>query len=36
MPTFEQDTKINAPVDKVWAILTNPATWEQWFPTQIR
>jgi len=32
MPTFDQHTKINAPVDKVWAILTNPATWEQWFP----
>jgi uncharacterized protein YndB with AHSA1/START domain len=32
MPTFNQHTKIDAPVDKVWAILTNPATWEQWFP----
>jgi carbon monoxide dehydrogenase subunit G len=32
MPTFNQHTKINAPVDKVWAILTNPATWGQWFP----
>jgi len=32
MPTFDQHTKINAPVDKVWAILTNPSTWEQWFP----
>jgi len=32
MPTFDQHTKINAPVDKVWAILTNPATWDQWFP----
>jgi uncharacterized protein YndB with AHSA1/START domain len=32
MPTFDQHMKINAPVDKVWAILTNPATWGQWFP----
>lgn len=32
MPTFDQHTRINAPVDKVWAILTNPATWGQWFP----
>jgi uncharacterized protein YndB with AHSA1/START domain len=32
MATFEQHTKIDAPVDKVWAILTNPSTWGQWFP----
>jgi uncharacterized protein YndB with AHSA1/START domain len=32
MATFDQHTKIDVPVDKVWTILTNPATWEQWFP----
>ena len=32
MARFEQRTEIDAPVDKVWGIITNPATWEQWFP----
>lgn len=32
MARFEQRTNIDAPVDKVWAILINPASWEQWFP----
>ena len=32
MAKFEQHVTIDAPVDKVWEILTNPATWGQWFP----
>jgi uncharacterized protein YndB with AHSA1/START domain len=29
---FEQRVKIDAPIDKVWGIISNPATWVQWFP----
>jgi uncharacterized protein YndB with AHSA1/START domain len=32
MATFEQHVTIDAPVDRVWAMMSNPATWEQWFP----
>ena len=32
MAKFEQHTTIDAPVDQVWGIVMNPATWEQWFP----
>jgi carbon monoxide dehydrogenase subunit G len=32
MARFEQRITIDAPVDKVWELLMNPATWEQWFP----
>jgi uncharacterized protein YndB with AHSA1/START domain len=32
MARFEQRINIDAPVEKVWGILINPATWEQWFP----
>lgn len=32
MPRFEQDIKIDAPVDKVWAMLLNPGSWGMWFP----
>lgn len=32
MPKFEQKSDINAPVDTIWSILTNPTQWPQWFP----
>jgi uncharacterized protein YndB with AHSA1/START domain len=32
MARFEQRVTIDAPVDRVWGIVTNPQTWEQWFP----
>ena len=32
MATFERHVKVDAPVDKVWSMMTNPATWSQWFP----
>lgn len=32
MPRFEQDIRIDAPVDKVWGFLTNPGSWGLWFP----
>jgi uncharacterized protein YndB with AHSA1/START domain len=32
MPKFEREVEIDAPVDKVWEVLTNPDTWPQWFP----
>lgn len=32
MPKFEREIEIDAPVEKVWGVLTNPKTWPQWFP----
>jgi uncharacterized protein YndB with AHSA1/START domain len=32
MARFEQRMTIDAPMDKVWEIVMNPATWSQWFP----
>ncbi len=32
MPKFESKMEIDAPVDKVWAVLTNPDHWPEWFP----
>lgn len=32
MPKFEQDITIDAPVDKVWAVISNPESWGLWFP----
>lgn len=32
MATFEQHVRIDAPVSRVWEMMTNPSTWEQWFP----
>lgn len=29
---FEQDVKIDAPPDTVWAILASPLHWPRWFP----
>jgi uncharacterized protein YndB with AHSA1/START domain len=32
MPKFEREVEIDAPVEKVWEVLTNPNYWPQWFP----
>jgi carbon monoxide dehydrogenase subunit G len=32
MPRFEQSIKIDAPMDKVWAMFLDPGTWGSWFP----
>lgn len=32
MPKFEREVEIDAPVEKVWEVLTNPENWPQWFP----
>ena len=32
MPKFEREIEIDAPVEKVWEILTNPQSWPQWVP----
>lgn len=32
MPQFEQHITIDAPVDKVWTVITNPGSWGLWFP----
>lgn len=32
MPKFEREVEIDAPVEKVWQVLTNPNDWPQWFP----
>lgn len=32
MPKFEREVEIDAPVEKVWAALTNAQNWPQWFP----
>ena len=32
MPKFEYEEEINAPDETVWAIVSNPNTWPQWFP----
>lgn len=32
MPKFEREVEIDAPVEKVWDVLTNPKTWPDWFP----
>lgn len=32
MPKFERRVEIEAPVEKVWAIITNPQQWPLWFP----
>ena len=32
MPKFEREVEIDAPVEKVWDVLTNPRTWPDWFP----
>jgi uncharacterized protein YndB with AHSA1/START domain len=32
MPKFEREVEIDAPVDKVWEVMTTPSYWPQWFP----
>lgn len=32
MPKFEREVEIDAPVEKVWDVLTDPNTWPMWFP----
>jgi uncharacterized protein YndB with AHSA1/START domain len=32
MPKFEREVEIDAPVGKVWQVMTDPKHWSQWFP----
>lgn len=32
MPKFEREVEIDAPVETVWKVLTDPNHWSQWFP----
>ena len=32
MPKFERKVEIDAPVEKVWKVMTDPKYWPQWFP----
>jgi uncharacterized protein YndB with AHSA1/START domain len=32
MPKFQREVEIDAPVQTVWEVMTNPAYWPQWFP----
>ena len=32
MPKFEREVEIDAPVETVWAVMTNRDHWPQWFP----
>jgi uncharacterized protein YndB with AHSA1/START domain len=32
MPKFEREVEIDAPVEKVWKVLTDPNHWSKWFP----
>ncbi len=32
MPKFEKKIEIDAPVEKVWGVLTDPNHWPNWFP----
>jgi len=32
MPKFDREIEIDAPVEKVWEVLTDPQHWPRWFP----
>ncbi len=32
MPKFEREVEIDAPVEKVWEVITDPGHWPEWFP----
>ena len=32
MPKFEREVDIDAPVETVWNVMTNPEYWPEWFP----
>jgi uncharacterized protein YndB with AHSA1/START domain len=32
MPKFEREVEIDAPVEKVWKVITDPGHWHEWFP----
>ena len=32
MPKFEREVEIDATVETVWEVMTNPEYWPQWFP----
>ena len=32
MPKFQRSVDIDAPVETVWRVLTNPQSWPEWFP----
>jgi len=32
MPKFEREIEIDAPVEKVWEVMTDPKHWPEWFP----
>jgi uncharacterized protein YndB with AHSA1/START domain len=32
MPKFEREIEIDAPVEEVWEVMTDPRRWPEWFP----
>jgi len=32
MPKFEREIEIDAPLEKVWKVMTDPLSWPNWFP----
>lgn len=33
MPKFEREVEIDAPVETVWKVMTDPNHWPEWFPS---